>query len=439
LAEGGAKFRQDDDWAVNWGSTDFPSGIGADGGDNIPVSPAGDYMITFDKSTGAYNFEQIITLASVGIIGDATPGGWDDDTDMIQSSSDPNVWTGSLTLTDGGAKFRANDDWEINWGGSDFPMGTAMADGDTIPITAGDYLITLNTETGEYNFQEIVEYSTVGLIGDATPGGWDNDTDMMKDPDNGEMWSLRVILMDGEAKFRAENDWAVNWGAGDFPSGTASIGGANIPITAGEYIISFNSITGEYHFEAIVVFSTVGLIGTGSPTMGWDVDTDLVQDAANEHLWTGAEMDLFDGEVKFRAEDDWAVNWGLESWPAGIGEQDGANIPSVGGTYAVSINTLTGEYGFVDPTSTQDLLDPGNIKVYPNPTSSMINIDLTALEFNGAVKLTVLDITGKVHKVITVNSTNLPALDVSDLTSGNYFLQISNEKFLIGKRFSVNK
>jgi alpha-amylase len=50
------KFRQNASWAVNWGNTGFPSGIGVQDGVNIQV-PAGEYSITFNSSTGAYNFE----------------------------------------------------------------------------------------------------------------------------------------------------------------------------------------------------------------------------------------------------------------------------------------------------------------------------------------------------------------------------------------------
>jgi len=438
LMGGELKFLQDDDWAVNWGSTDFPMGTGILDGDNIPV-PAGEYAITFDKSTGEYAFDEVVTFTTIGLIGTATPGGWDFDTDLTQSTTDANVWTANMTLVDGEAKFRANDAWTFDWGSADWPAGFGVAGGDNIPVVGGDYLVSINTETGEYSFQEIVDFSTIGLIGDATPGGWADDTDMTRDPDNSAMWSLRVILIDGEAKFRAEDDWAVNWGAGDFPSGVGLQDGANIPVTAGEYIISFDSITGDYFFEEIVVFGTVGLIGPSTPIGDWDTDVDLAQSSSNEHLWTLAGVDLTDGEAKFRAEDDWMVNWGLDVWPTGIGTQDGPNIPIVGGTYNISINTLTGEFGFLNPSSTKDILDPANIKVFPNPTAEQLNIDLNALEFNGDVQLTIMDMTGLVLKVVNSNSNTLQSVNVSNLVNGNYFLQIANEKFLIGKRFSVSK
>lgn len=44
-----------DGWAVNWGAAYFPSGIGVNGGANIPVA-AGSYVVVFNDITGGYNF-----------------------------------------------------------------------------------------------------------------------------------------------------------------------------------------------------------------------------------------------------------------------------------------------------------------------------------------------------------------------------------------------
>lgn len=55
------KFRINSDWAVNWGATGFPSGIGVQDGPNIPVPinlnvPNEKYGITFNCETGEYTF-----------------------------------------------------------------------------------------------------------------------------------------------------------------------------------------------------------------------------------------------------------------------------------------------------------------------------------------------------------------------------------------------
>ncbi len=92
---------------------------------------------------------------SIGIIGDATPGGWSEDTDMVQDATNPFIWTGTLTLTGGEAKFRQDNDWGTNWGATDFPSGSGTQDGPNIPVTAGEYNISINTCTGAYNFEEV--------------------------------------------------------------------------------------------------------------------------------------------------------------------------------------------------------------------------------------------------------------------------------------------
>jgi hypothetical protein len=440
LNQGACKFRKDNDWIVNWGGEDFPTGVGVQDGPDIPVDKAGDYYVTLDTMTGEYSFEEIITFETVSIIGDATPGGWDNDTYLTQSGANPDIWMlNVIELTDGVAKFRANDSWTINWGGTDFPSGIGEQDGPDIPCVAGLYQVSLNTATGEYNFLPIVYYSTIGIIGDATPGGWVEDTDMEVDPTDSAKWSLRIELTTGSVKFRADNDWPVNWGAADFPSGVAVQDGADIPVPEGEYFITFNSTTGEYNFQEIIVYDRVGLVGTGSPNASWDIDVFMDNDAVNENKWTLSTVTLFAGECKFRADSAWTVNWGAIDWPTGFGTQDGPNIPTVAGTYGVTLYSDTGEYAFGNPLSANNvLLDPRDITLYPNPVANTLHVDMGAADLKGTVHLTVLDNTGRVilnHQT----SASTARLDVSSLQSGNYIIRIQAENALIGKYFSIVK
>ncbi len=445
LTVGEVKFRKDDDWAVNWGGPDFPSGVATLEGENIPVDAAAPYFVTLDTLTGEYSFESMVTYTTVGIIGDATPGGWDDDTDMTQDANNPNLWTIVMPLLDGEVKFRAEDAWDVNWGATDFPIGVGLMGGDNIPVVAGDYFISFNSETGDYEFRQIVEYASVGIIGDATPGGWDSDTDLTQDADDPHLWTIRMDLLDGEVKFRAENDWAVNWGSGDFPAGTAVQDGANIPVVAGDYRITFNSLSGAYDFTALVEYGTVGLIGVSGPVGDWETDTPLTKDADDFNIWTMSSVTLVDfdpdadGGVKFRAENDWAVNWGLADFPSGVATQDGPNIEPVGGTYSVWFNSGTGEYIFGDVTSTHEVVSPQSINVYPNPVVKELNIDFQDVELTGQVSLKIRDMGGKLVKSITMDAAAINAVDVSELQTGQYFLQIQSSSYMIGKRFSVVK
>jgi hypothetical protein len=253
LSAGEVKFRASDAWDTNWGGSTFPQGTGVAGGANIPVSSAGYYRVEFNDLTGEYGFTLLTTpeFTTVGIIGSGTPGGWDSDTDLTKDPANPHIWTGTVTLTDGEAKFRAENAWTNNWGGNSAPSGVGVQDGVNIPVTAGTYEVRFNDATGEYflNAQNRgTPFDDIGIIGSGTEGGWDVDTDLTKNPANPLLWSKIIEISDGEAKFRADNDWAANWGAGSFPSGIAVQDGSNIPTADGVYFVTFNSGTGEYSF-----------------------------------------------------------------------------------------------------------------------------------------------------------------------------------------------
>lgn len=452
LVAGGLKFRQDDDWAVNWGSADFPSGVGVQDGDNIPIPNAGEYQIMFDKLTGEYNFIENVDYQNVGLIGDATTNGWDSITYMMKDGSDPNLWTINIDLMDGGVQF-VGDSGTIVWGGSGFPEDTAVVDGDTIPVTAGKYIVTFNSSTGAYDFTLVPIYESVGIIGDATPNGWDgDDIDLEKSAEDPSVWTLRLDLLDGEAKFRADNDWVVNWGGGDFPSGVATIDGPNIPVTAGDYLVRFNSFTGEYSFTEIIEYDAVSLVGRSSPFGDWPPETGserdlfLDKDPGDPNHWTTTNVTLTDasladdGGVKFRADTAWAVNWGSEAFPSGTGTQDGPNIQCTAGTFNVDFNSATGEYAFIDPaTSSRDFLKASEIKLYPNPTTELINIDLSAVDLKGEVQLSVFDLSGKMVMSQRKPVNGVLQLNVNQLKAGNYLLQILNEKVIVGKQFAIAK
>src|SRR4051812_16081301 len=246
------------------------------------------------------------TYTTVGIIGTATPHGWDASTPMkLANTSDVHQWTITLQLTQGEAKFRANDNWTVNWGGFSFPSGTGVRDGANIQVPAtGYYTVTFNDVTGAYNFQALnpAVYTTVGLIGSAINPDWNTSVAMTKTATDPHSWTIEDITLNlGEAKFRANNSWDVNWGSGSFPGGTGVQDGANIPVTAGEYKVTFNDVTGEYFFTNLqpTVYQTVGIVGT-AVSNDWNTTVPMVQ-GADSHTWTLTNIKLLAGEAKFRA------------------------------------------------------------------------------------------------------------------------------------------
>lgn len=293
------------------------------------------YSVTFNDATLAYSFE-FLRFPSLGIIGSATPTGWDSDTDLTDNG-DGTFSIDNFELTDGEVKFRANDGWDQNWGGEEFPSGSAIFNGPNIIVTAGVYDITFDRNNLTYRFEEDMGFTNIGIIGDATPGGWDADTDMTRNDDG--TFSIIIGLIDGAAKFRADDDWAVNWGTTDFPSGTGTQDGDNIPVSAGIYEVTFNPETGDYSFTPL----SIGIIGSATPT-GWDSDTDMAATGTAGEV--SIAITLIDGEVKFRANDDWPINWGGTDFPSGAAIFNGGNIPTTAGDYTVKLNVNTLTYSF---------------------------------------------------------------------------------------------
>ena len=164
LIDGALKFRQNHDWTVNWGEDSFPAGTGVQDGPGITIPGTSLHAVSFNRETGEYVF----SIASIAIVGDATPQGWpaDPQTDLhVFETADGITYTlASITLVDGGAKFRQNNAWAKNWGAAAFPTGTATQDGPNFPVVAGTYAISFNKLTGEYTFGDTAGTDVFGAI-----------------------------------------------------------------------------------------------------------------------------------------------------------------------------------------------------------------------------------------------------------------------------------
>jgi hypothetical protein len=455
LKMGEMKFRANDGWDINWGASDFPSGVGTQGGPNIPIPSAGNYEIKFDKTTGAYSLKELVAFKSIGIIGSATPKGWDQETALTKDANNPDLWRGVVALVAGEFKFRADSAWAINWGGGSFPNDTASFNGSNIAIgadQAGEYQVSFDTKSAIYKFLKIEDYNTVGIIGNATPAGWDNSTPMIKDPNDKSIWKIRAMLVEGEMKFRANDAWDVNWGGDGFPSGTGFQDGPNIVIAvAGDYKIAFNSTTGAYSFEKVEEFGKISIVGKSGPFGDWpgaddSRDTYMTKDPNDGNHWTLASITLTDfagatdAGIKFRAEAAWAINWGDKAFPGGVGTQNGPNIECTAGTFKVDFKSDTGEYSFSPAGSnTYNLLDDASLSIQPNPASQYIEIKADLAAINGSVAVTILDGQGRQISKQQIDLQNTNKVSVETLPAGQYFLTITSDKYLVARRFVVAK
>jgi len=141
------KFTDGPSWDVNWGDT------GADGtldlnGDNIVLGTAGVYR--FNVDINALTYSSLRT--DWGIIGNATPGGWDNDTDMTYDQA-TGLWTIDVDLVGGNfVKFRANDAWDLNLGDDDSDSKMEYGGADIPVVESGNYTVTLDLTNAVYSY-----------------------------------------------------------------------------------------------------------------------------------------------------------------------------------------------------------------------------------------------------------------------------------------------
>lgn len=142
--------------ARDWGHTNYgfaaPGTLSTDGGaGNLKVADSGFYK--FNVNTTELTWTGLKTIW--GLIGDATPGGWDADTPMHYSPS-TQLWTVTLDLKAKTIKFRANGSWDLNYG-SDKNDGKLQEGSNTnIQVkTAGNYTVILDLSHTVYKYKLI--------------------------------------------------------------------------------------------------------------------------------------------------------------------------------------------------------------------------------------------------------------------------------------------
>jgi hypothetical protein len=206
------------------------------------------------------------------------------------------------------------------------------------PLVEGQMDVRINNGTTTSNFYtlKVTPYQpNWGIIGSATPLGWDNSTAMAYNPMTGT-YSISLGLTTGEFKFRLDNSWTTNYGD-DGNNLSLEANGANIPVTAGNYTITANFTNHTYTITPIV--DAWGIIGDATPT-GWGADT--LMDFNPVTLKYSIVMNLSVGSFKFRLNHDWGTNYGDDGNNLSL-DNGGANIPiTSAGTYYI-VADFTGQ------------------------------------------------------------------------------------------------
>ena len=276
------------------------------------------------------------------MLGKVNGNGWDATSPVWMNKVSDGVYQLKVTTEEDknyfkfyeGSKWDESGDWKvINTGamgcekdGCEDASGTIYYTGDkwgtpqsmVIP-GAGTWIVTLDMNNLSYSVGKPILY----MAGDAN--GWDQ-IDILNS-DDGVHFTGYMYLNQNGFKFCTQPNWdGTNYGGAFFGESED-----NIMMTqeAGFYQVDVDLSAKTYTLSPF----NIGIIGNATPS-GWGADTDMTYNPT-ERCWEIKGVELSDGEMKFRANDDWALSWGGEL--DNLTTQNGPNIAVAAGTYDIKL------------------------------------------------------------------------------------------------------
>jgi len=176
--------------------------------------------------------------------------GWNPATaDSIGSLNSDNRYEGYIYMaTAGEFKFTSARDWShTNYGYAGAgELSTNAGAGNLSVADSGFYKLNVDTQALTWAYLK----TTWGLIGDATPGGWNTGTPMHYSPAT-QLWTVTLNLNVGDIKFRANGGWSLNYGSAN-QDGKLQYNAANIHVAvAGNYTVVLDLSHTVYKYKLI--------------------------------------------------------------------------------------------------------------------------------------------------------------------------------------------
>ena len=175
----------------------------------------------------------------------------------------PGMYEGYVYMPGAGPKYfkyTSAPDWNhINYG--DGGNGTFSTDGLAAGLSVPDggyYEVTADMNTNRWTATK----TTWSIIGDATPGGWNNDTQMTYDAVS-QVWKVTAdMVSNGSFKFRANNAWAIDFGLdpatgkivyadNPFLGYTAGLWNLSVPVS-GNYTLTLDLHDSQHYTYSMV-------------------------------------------------------------------------------------------------------------------------------------------------------------------------------------------
>jgi len=215
-------------------------------GGKIGTSTQLEVRLKSGAAANAMTYSNVITLTATPYLASAwiyVPGnyqGWVPATaDSLVSTTSNGIYIGVIKFDGGNFKITPEKKWDVAYG--DAGSGViSTTGGDMASGAAGLKQLTVDMNAKTWRIKDVNQIWSV--IGDATPGKWDADTDMKFINDGKDGYKITLNLTVGEFKFRVNHDWAINLGGGP----NLTLGGDNIKVTtAGNYTITLNVVDSD--------------------------------------------------------------------------------------------------------------------------------------------------------------------------------------------------
>ena len=195
------------------------------------------------------------------------------------------------------------------------------------------YIITVNTNDMTYDVEGLAYAEMIWQAGNAN--GWGFPAAGLKNKGwkearNNDGDYFGFMYLNGGFKFRShENSWvAPDWGMGA-SEGTLQTQGGNLSADPGFYMVEANIANMTYNLTPI---TSIGVIGGFN---GWASDYAKLTYNTQTGAWEGYCEIPAGIEFKFRANENWTINWGGDMYNLSY---DGENLMrNVDGTYFIQL------------------------------------------------------------------------------------------------------
>lgn len=278
------------------------------GGDNKNVKvPSGFYRLSVNKKL---NTLEMLKIESMGIIGNATPDGWDKETSMVYDA-ETQTYSIVANMVTGEYKFRANNNWAHSIGND----GTFSGGNYTFDKADGEYKIVLDVSKHPYTVKILSTEFPERLYLPGSHQGWSPATAPTLGGNGEGLFEGGVYLVDANStecqwKFAPKPAWEGDFGGtiilGDgYGEGTYGVSD-NIVVPNGYYYIEVDMTVGTFKMRRI---DMVGLIG-GFNDWG---DDEVFTYNTEKDIWTLTQSLTTTDEFKVRFNGGWDVNRGITS------------------------------------------------------------------------------------------------------------------------------